>query len=1113
MRQKWMGARPDEREVKINQQPVSPARHEPWNFCSRGMATVLLLRRILVSVKAETLAGIVAVVIALFVWVGSAHAAEPLALRSTDEMPALAGHVDVLEDLGGQLSVAALHDSSTQPWRAMLSKGYGHSSSAFWFRFTLKNDSPDTRRFYLELSHAILDDVRLYAPEVQAAPLAITGDHLPFDSRLLPHRNFVFPLDLPPDQARTYYLRIASTGAIIVPLSLASEGAWRQRESSESYILMMFYGGLIAIALYNLFLLFFTRDRNYGYYVLYVLGGGLSTASLNGLAFQYLWPQSPWWANASLPCIVTVTCMFGALFGRSFLNTRENIPQLDYALRAVIYLAMVVAVAGLFVPYRYLIHGITSLVPITVAVLLFACVVTLVRGYRPARFFLFGAVFFLIGSFIRALLTYDLVPVVPLTTWSVEIGLALDSILFSVALADRINILRADKEAAQTEAIANLQRLDAFKDGFLAATSHELRTPLNGIIGLSEMLLAAKDPPLGPSQSRSVGHIVVSGRRLLYLIDDLLDMSLLHQQKELRMDSAPVNVGEVVEVVVALCQPLLGAKAVCLRVALPHDLPPVAADEQRLQQILYNLIGNAIKYTDAGEIVVLAWLEPERRQLVLAITDTGIGMDAEQQRTAFDIFHQLHPERHAGGVGLGLSITRELVRLQGGEIELKSTPGAGTEVRFSLPLAEPGVQPQRPTQRLIVISQDLAATPQSALVAAKGRCVLAVDDDPLNLEVLTTLLIQEGYAVATAFNGSQALAQVESVRPDLVLLDAIMPGLDGYEVCRRLRQGHDAATLPIIMVTALFQAKDKERAFAAGANDYLSKPFERSELLGRIHAHLSVKAAHQRLQENERLRHEVEFRQAAEKNLSRLLDMQKDAILAVDRDWQVIYLNRKAQHLWGYGRDEALTLPDLLTDAAFEGIKQALSGMAADQQGIERLEIVDRDGQVFGLPATLSRLSRQDGMFPAALILPSTANGSAPTRLGALQNVLADLVESEQSVPLASSSGADDAEGRQAMVEAMQAAVFAWEKLTLKSRVELAETSGLWSVTQDRSTMRSKALERYLDLAQLPKHPRWKTVLQTLDFVATHCPPAPAKERMQAAAIKLRSLLGDHAEC
>jgi two-component system sensor histidine kinase ChiS len=393
-----------------------------------------------------------------------------------------------------------------------------------------------------------------------------------------------------------------------------------------------------------------------------------------------------------------------------------------------------------------------------------------------------------------------------------------------------------------------LQRLDHLKNEFLANTSHELRTPLNGIIGIAQSLIDGAAGTLSDPVKANLAMVVASGKRLSALVNDILDFAKLkHHQLTLQLN--PIGLREVTDVVLFLNQPLVRQKNLHLVNAINSTLPLVYADENRLQQILHNLIGNAIKFTEQGQIEISA--QELDNSLAITIADSGIGIPAGRLNQIFELFERLDgaTARQSGGIGLGLTITKQLVELHGGTLCVKSQVDQGSQFTFTLPIA-----PQQTAHRFasecplteeqLTLSSELARLtelPQTTTVEGQFN-ILIVDDEPVNLQVLNNYLVLQNYNIIPATSGKKALVLIaDGFKPDLILLDVMMPQMTGYEVTRTLREQWRADELPIILLTANNQTEDLIASFDCGANDYLTKPIAKDELLVRVKTHLHLK--------------------------------------------------------------------------------------------------------------------------------------------------------------------------------------------------------------------------------------------------------------------------------
>lgn len=388
-----------------------------------------------------------------------------------------------------------------------------------------------------------------------------------------------------------------------------------------------------------------------------------------------------------------------------------------------------------------------------------------------------------------------------------------------------------------------LEEMDAMKDEFLASVSHELRTPLNGIIGIAESMIEGRCGMVSLESKFNLGLINASGRRLAALVNDILDFARL-KNSDIVLSPGHVDIKSLVDVVLAFVRPLVGSKNLALLNAIPTECPPVHADEDRIQQVLYNLVGNAVKFTSSGSVVISCRKASREGWLEIAVTDTGSGIRDDRRNSIFSA-----PEGSGayGGSGIGLSISRKLVELHGGIIRSESAPGGGSVFIFTLPLCS-GVM--RECKALSAVNDDVprdqktGAAPCETCEAGASKemaRILVVDDDSVNLQVMRNHLSSEGFAVETAAGGADALDRIGRTGFDLVILDLMMPAMSGLELCGEVRKRFSLVELPIIFLTARHGINDLVICFGSGANDYLYKPVERDELLARVRTQVELK--------------------------------------------------------------------------------------------------------------------------------------------------------------------------------------------------------------------------------------------------------------------------------
>ncbi|HZG56197.1 ATP-binding protein [Paenibacillus sp.] len=427
--------------------------------------------------------------------------------------------------------------------------------------------------------------------------------------------------------------------------------------------------------------------------------------------------------------------------------------------------------------------------------------------------------------------------------------------LFVLVFVQAIVLARRFSKAFQTveRMSERLLSLDRLKDEFLANTSHELKTPLHGIMNLSQAMIDGSSGPINEAQRRNLSVMVSVARRLTNLIQDIMDFSKL-KNGEIALVKRGVSLQAILNANMEVFRHYVGDKPVRVELRIPDDLPRVYADENRVLQILYNLIGNAIKFTDTGTIAIAA--ERIGAAVETRVSDTGIGIPEEKLPHLFESFEQVGTALAGDyrGSGLGLTISKRLVELNGGSIRVRSKPGEGSTFAFTLPVAEEETPATAAaTAAALPIYEEPALPPATAPSDGKARyTILAADDDPTNLQVIANVLAAEPYRIVLARDGAEAVEAVLGNRDiDLALLDVMMPKLSGYEATRAIRERYALSELPILLATVKNQPEDLLSGFSAGANDFLVKPFHPHELRARVRTLLELKRSVEAVVESE----------------------------------------------------------------------------------------------------------------------------------------------------------------------------------------------------------------------------------------------------------------------
>lgn len=644
----------------------------------------------------------------------------------------------------------------------------------------------------------------------------------------------------------------------------------------------LYLGSLFVITIYNFFLFVSLRDRSYLYYVLYIGGALFYHAARQGLASQFLWPET---IRVRISLISLLSILAQVKFTTLFLSTRTQTPRLHTVFKVMMTLlgGLALVTVALRTTTRIpaaILGAWLLLVALSAILMLLAGFITWRQGYRPARYYLLAWSFLLL---VIVLSVFDFLVKIPLLTrllrlgYIHQVGVLLMATLISFALADRINIFKQEREVAQVALLQASQENERLvqeqnmlleqqvaertaelsqakeaaesanqaKSHFLASMSHELRTPLNGILGYAQIL--KRHPVLPQEQLHGLNIIESSGKHLLMLINDVLDLAKVESgtidlyQTDFHLPIFLNSVGELIRI-------RADHKGLTFRLedtpTGAESLPTyVHGDERRLRQVLLNLLGNAVKFTVHGHVTLKVtaphpspYPSGEGVFLHFEVRDTGIGITPEDIHAIFDPFKQAGQMRQrVQGTGLGLAISRNLIQIMGGTLHVESTLGQGSRFWFDLPIG--------------VAAATGATTPERAQtivgISGKAGLVLIVDDNLENRAVLVDLLTPLDFQTIEANNGRAALAQATAQQPDLIITDLVMPTMDGFELIQKIRQTASLQHTPIIAASASVYERDQQKSLTLGSDAFLPKPIEAEQLFDLLQRLLPIEWVYQ----------------------------------------------------------------------------------------------------------------------------------------------------------------------------------------------------------------------------------------------------------------------------
>ncbi len=621
------------------------------------------------------------------------------------------------------------------------SPNFGYTRSVYWARFHVVSQQQTAPYWYLEYAYPMFDSISLYIPDtLKPGKFTVkhSGDLMPFAAREIPYRNFLFYLPNCADTL-TCFMRLKTQSSMSMPLTIWSPKGFKDKAFEELFMLGLYYGIFLVMVLYNIFLAISLRDKSYAFYVCYVLAFGLFQLSWNGLAYQLLWQDAVWWNNLAPAFFIAFSGFWVSNFSRSYLNLGKFAPVFDKALLGLGVFCVVMMGLSMLLPYIVAIRAVYT-VPFSALLLVIpAAVICLRQGFRPAGYFLIAWTLFLVTAVFAVLRNLGMAPTNFLTLYGTQIGSALEVILLSLGLADRINTLQAEKEKAEAEAKlremadafviessikeAEIERLrnvelanalkevqqqkdlaqaaNAFKTELLSIAAHDLKNPLQSIMGFAELIAEKAETDADvKSMARAIS---ASSKRMSKLVEDLLQTAVMDAGK-LVLQKEKVLLSQLLVPVVEQNRTIAERKRQVLVLTCTEDVH-IEVDVERMREALDNLISNAIKYSPKETQITISCQKlngaphkegeaAERataKEICIAVKDEGQGLTTDDMKKLFGRFQRLSAQPTGGesSTGLGLSIVKQIVELHGGAVWAESEgKGKGATFFVKLPVVQ-----------------------------------------------------------------------------------------------------------------------------------------------------------------------------------------------------------------------------------------------------------------------------------------------------------------------------------------------------------------------------------------------------------------------------------------
>jgi two-component system, sensor histidine kinase LadS len=640
----------------------------------------------------------------LLPWFVSAQSSHQIVLDKQEEVE-VSGKVYCLRDENGKLSIDEAAVAQFNSVNADVVPSLGFDKATYWFKLVISNRSAS--QWLMELSYAPLDEVELYLfDKTTGWSKQSSGDHLPVSTRIIRHNHFVFPVTLDTGNV-SIFLKVRSSSSINLPITFWKPSAFYNHEFKSQFAHGLFYGILLIMVFYNLFLFFSIRDVNMLYYIFTLLAGANVIAFFQGYGFLFLYPENPSWNTFFSVISGPLFIVASGLLTRSFLNLKFFNFWLDRMIIATSIATILVVLNLMGLIDLFSLKSLHALTIINCALILLSAVYCFYKKYRPARYFLLAWVSLLLAVALFSLRNLGIIQSNWLTESALYFGGIMQTLLISLALGDRINVLTRENQGAKEKALKReqetidllerevnerteeiqqkndeLEQINTVKDKMFSVISHDLKGPLNSLKGtLSILQMNALSPEEIKQVSQKIG---VQLQETSELLDQLLQWSKT-QMQGVNFNPRSLSLSALIEDTTSLlCREFDQKK---IKLAVQPDINYwVMADEAMMKTVLRNLLTNALKFTAANGEVKVETITYDNKAIVM-VTDTGIGVPQRYREDLFTLKGVTTlGTREEKGTGIGLVLCKEFVECNGGAIWVESEEGKGSKFSFSIPL-------------------------------------------------------------------------------------------------------------------------------------------------------------------------------------------------------------------------------------------------------------------------------------------------------------------------------------------------------------------------------------------------------------------------------------------